>query len=117
MAEDDETTDRRDVPERFRFSAVLWRAEAQDAWFFVTLPPEVADGVRRRPRPPRSFGSVRVEVTVGTSTWRTSVFPDTARGSYLLPVKKAVRAAEDLEEDEPVEVGLEVLADGIPLGG
>jgi hypothetical protein len=107
MAADE--TGGREVPERFRFSAVLWRAEAQDAWFFVTLPPDVAEGVRRRPRPPRGFGSVRVEVTVGSSTWRTSVFPDTARGSYVLPVKKAVRVAEDLEEDEPVEVALEVL--------
>ena len=39
---------------------------------------------------------MRVEVTLGTSTWRTSVFPDKARG-YVLPVKSAVRRREGLD--------------------
>lgn len=97
------------VPERCLFRATLWRAEAQDAWYFLTLPPDASATVRQRPRAPRGFGSVRVEVTVGGTTWRTSVFPDAASGCFVLPVKKAVRLAEDLEEGEPVDVELEVL--------
>jgi hypothetical protein len=92
-----------------RFSAALWRADAQDAWYFVTLPIEVAESVREVPRPSRGFGSVRVQATVGGTTWQTSVFPDTASASYLLPVKRSVRDAEDLEEGEPVEVLLTML--------
>src|SRR4051812_11017779 len=92
-----------------RFSAVLWEWEAQGGWFFVTLPPESSDLVRERPRPARGFGSVRVRATVGTTTWATSVFPDSKRGAYVLPVKRAVRAAEGLEEGEPADVTLEVL--------
>ena len=76
--------------------AELWLADAADAWVFVTLPPDVGEEVRERAGPPRGFGSVRVEVTVGSTTWRTSVFPDKVRG-YVLPVKKAVRRAESLE--------------------
>jgi len=48
-------------------------------------------------------------VTVGGSTWSTSVFPDTKRGSYLLPVKKAVRTAEGVGDGDDVDVSLEVL--------
>jgi len=45
-------------------------------------------------------------VTVGSSTWNTSIFPDTKSESFLLPVKKAVRVAEDLDDGAPVDVRL-----------
>jgi hypothetical protein len=94
---------------RFRFTAALWEWGEQGGWFFVTMPEEAASDIREVPRIPRGFGSVRVRVTVGGSTWSTSVFPDSKRGSYLLPVKKAVRAAEGLAEGDDVLVELEVL--------
>ena len=92
-----------------RFTAELWRWEAQGAWFFVTVPPPESALIRERPRPPRGFGSVRVRATIGSTTWSTSVFPDSTRGAYVLPVKKAVRRAEDLEEGDDAAVLLEVL--------
>ena len=41
--------------------------------------------------------------------WRTWVFPDAKYETYVLPVKKAVRAAEGLREGSTVRVELEVL--------
>lgn len=38
-----------------------------------------------------------MRVTVGGSTWTTSIFPDSARGCYVLPIKRAVRKAEALD--------------------
>lgn len=100
-----------DEPE-YRFGAELWEwSEAGgDAatWVFLTLPPEVDADIRDRPRPPRGFGSVRVEVTVGSTTWRTSVFPDKVRG-FVLPVKKPVRRAERLDVGDRAEVRLRLL--------
>lgn len=52
-----------------------------------------------------------VEVTVGAATWRTSIFPDTRSESFLLPVKKAVRSAEGLDDGSCVSVLL-ALVDG-----
>ena len=92
------------------FDAELWEWDAaQDgtSWVFVTVPPDETEEIRLRSGPPRGFGSVRVEVTVGGTTWRTSVFPD-ARG-YALPVKKAVRRAESLEVGDSARVTLELL--------
>jgi len=66
--------------------------------------------VRLLSGPPTGFGSVRVEVTLGTSTWRTSVFPDQARG-YVLPVKSAVRRREDLGLGDRVGVSLTLVTD------
>jgi len=50
---------------------------------------------------------VRVEVTVGATTWRTSVFPD--KRGYALPVKKAVRRAESLDIGDSARVTLELI--------
>jgi hypothetical protein len=92
-----------------RFTADLWRWEAQTGWFFVTVGEDASARIREVPRPPRGFGSVRVRATVGATSWTTSVFPDAARGAYVLPVKKAVRRAEGLDEGDPAHVVLEVL--------
>ncbi len=89
------------------FTADLWPWEARSAaWQFVTLPRELAADIAEQPRPPRGFGSVRVSVTIGGSTWQTSIFPDSDSGSYVLPIKKGVRAKEGLEEGDTVEVEL-----------
>ena len=93
-----------------RFTAPLWRYEGDAAWYFVTVPVDVSDDVRELTEGSRrGFGSVRVRATVGGTTWTTSVFPDSKRGAFLLPVKKAVRAAEDLEDGGDVRVALQVL--------
>jgi hypothetical protein len=95
----------------FSFDAQLWQWDARrvDTWTFVTLPADVSDGIRDLATgPPRGFGSVRVRVTVGGTTWQTSIFPGGAQGSYVLPVKKAVRAAEDLEVGDTASVIVEV---------
>ena len=46
---------------------------------------------------------------IGSSQWATSVFPDGARGTYVLPVKKSVRAAEGLDAGDTLPVELTVL--------
>ena len=50
---------------------------------------------------------MRVEVVCGSTTWRTSVFPDSGRGCYVLPLKKAVRTAEGIEVGRPVTLSVE----------
>lgn len=93
----------------FAFEAPLWLSESVASWAFVTLPVDLADELRWRAGPPNGFGSVRVEVGVGSTTWRTSVFPDKTSGSYVLPLKVAVRRAEGLEAGDQVAVALQVL--------
>ena len=90
----------------YRFEAELWLWEGDAAWHFVTLPGDVSDDVRALSGARRGFGSVRVRVTVGSTSWLTSVFPDSTRGAYVLPVKKDVRKREQLELGEPVPVQL-----------
>jgi hypothetical protein len=93
------------VASDLRFTAPLWVHHGEGGWHFVTLPPEAADELRDSV-PPRGpgFGAVRVTVTVGDTTWGTSVFPDKATGSFLLPVKKDVRRSNQLVPGDTVRV-------------
>lgn len=95
---------------RFDFHGEIfrWSARRED-WFFVALPAAVSADIRELPRPPRGFGAVRVDVVIGGSQWRTSVFPDAERGRYVLPLKRSVREAEGIGTAGSVRVRLEVL--------
>jgi hypothetical protein len=84
----------------------IWDARQSDSWTFVTVPADLSDELRIRSGPPNGFGSIRVEVRVGGSTWRTSVFPDKASGCYVLPIKAAIRRAEGLAAGDTAEVRL-----------
>ncbi len=85
----------------------VWRSASAAGWHFVTLPEDVADEVRARiAGSPSPFGMARVEATIGATTWSTSLFADTRRGSFLLPIKADVRRREDIEDGDTVDVTL-----------
>lgn len=93
------------------FVAELWEHDGPAAWFFISLPEDEADDIEERfGHRAAGFGSVRVEVSIGASRWQTSIFPDSKRATYVLPVKKAVRRAEGLAAGDAVSVELTVLA-------
>jgi hypothetical protein len=86
----------------------LWDARRPDAWVFASLPPgesqeirDLAGGLRR------GFGSLRVRATIGTSTWATSIFP--GKAGYVLPVKRPVRMAEEIDVGDTVTVTVELI--------
>jgi Domain of unknown function (DUF1905) len=96
----------------FDFEAELWVWDARrvDTWTFLSLPPDISEEIAERALalPRAGFGAVRVDVTVGGTSWRTSIFPSAA-DRYDLPVKKAVRRAEDLEPGDRVSVRVELV--------
>ncbi|MEU4692879.1 DUF1905 domain-containing protein [Actinoplanes sp. NPDC023714] len=86
----------------------IWDARRGESWTFVSLPKaeselirELTEGVRR------GFGSLRVRVTVGGTTWKTSIFPGAE--AFVLPIKRAVRQAESLEAGDVAAVTVELL--------
>ncbi len=94
------------------FDAELWTWDARraDSWTFVSLPAGASQEIRElADGPRRGFGSLRVRVVLGGSTWTTSIFPDSARGAYVLPVKRAVRNAEALDTGDIATVTVELI--------
>jgi hypothetical protein len=91
----------------FGFSAQLWMWDGPGAWYFVTVPRAISAEIRReyseRAKP---GGSLRVGARIGATRWKSSLFYDTKRVAYLLPVKAAVRAKEQLRDRDMVKVNL-----------
>ena len=92
------------------FTAPLWRWEARrELWTFVSLPEDVTEELHDLAGDlPRGFGAVRVHARVGTVQWWTSVFPQEADSRYVLPIKRSVRAANDLALGDPVAVWVQL---------
>lgn len=87
----------------------LWDARRDESWTFVSLPAEASQDIREMfDGPRRGFGSLRVRATLGGSTWTTSIFPG-ADGCYVLPVKRAIRKAEDLEVGDIATTTVELI--------
>ncbi|MEV4641762.1 DUF1905 domain-containing protein [Actinoplanes sp. NPDC049548] len=94
------------------FDAELWTWDARrdDSWTFVSLPVAESETIREiTAGVQRGFGSLRVRVRIGATTWTTSIFPDKGREAYVLPVKKAVRRAQRLEPGDTATVEVELL--------
>ena len=100
-----------------RFAAPLQSLHIEEGYApmgFLRIPAEAAEAIvaheferRLEIGKRRGFGSVKVTVTLGGSTWQTSLFPN-KDGSWFLPIKKPVRVAEDLMDGDEVEVELEL---------
>jgi Domain of unknown function (DUF1905) len=84
-----------------------WQGKAKDgtpssmSWFFITVDGPVAEAIRAAsPGRTAAWGSVYVSVTIGATSWQTSLFPSKEVNGYLLPVKAAVRKAERIAEGD-----------------
>jgi hypothetical protein len=88
----------------------IWDARRDESWTFVSLPADTSEEIRHRAGGlRRGFGSLRVRAAVGATVWTTSIFPDSGRDAYVLPVKRAVRTAESLAAGDVVAVAVELL--------
>ena len=90
----------------FTFKAEVWLWSGKVAWHFVTVPLKLSEDIKGfSDGPRRGFGSIRVKVTIGKTTWGTSIFPE-KKGAYLLPLKADVRKKEHLAVGDAVQVSI-----------
>lgn len=95
----------------YKFKAKIWLYQGGKAsWHFITLPKKQSEQIKFFERGLRhGWGSVPVAVTIGKTTWKTSIFPDKKSGSYLLPLKADVRRCEKTKAEDTITVSLEVI--------
>jgi Domain of unknown function (DUF1905) len=95
---------------KYQFEGEVHRWASNPAFFLVSLPKNYSDEIAEISEGlTAGFGSLKVEVTIGKVTWRTSIFPDSATGLFDLPLKAEVRKKNELVEGSIAKVELEVL--------
>ncbi len=93
----------------YSFKAEVWLYEGMAGWHFVTVPKKLSQeltdefGVIKR-----GWGSLPVQVIVGKTEWRTSIFPDKKASAYLLPLKAEVRKKEDITTGDTITLTLRI---------
>jgi hypothetical protein len=93
----------------YDFEAKIWLYSGEAAWHFITLPVDIAHNIDFYfDQDKKGWGSLPVQVTVGNTTWTTSIFPDKQSGSYMLPLKAEVRKKEQLKVQDTVQFSLSV---------
>lgn len=92
----------------FTFVAKLWVYTGPGAWHFVTLPKDIAEQIKLCRGQRYGFGTIRVTGRIGQTKWKTSLFPDTASNSFLLPIKAELRKKESLSVGEPTSITMAI---------
>lgn len=93
----------------FSFKATIWLYGGNGPWHFITLPKTVTQEIQAKKRVHRGWGSLKVTVCIEDQTWDTSIFRDKNRG-YILPIKKSVRKALDIGQDDTINIQLTIHA-------
>jgi len=79
------------------------------AWHFVGLSKSIGQEIKENfGKNAKGFGSLRVEVSIRKTVWKTSIFPEKSSGSYLLPIKASVRKKENIEAGDEITFKLKI---------
>lgn len=95
----------------FTFDAELWIYSGPTAWHFITLPVAISDEIKFFVKSRNGFGSVRVNVAIGDSAWKTSIFPYSEANAFILPIKKEVRHKQSLHAGDTASIRLTIPID------
>jgi hypothetical protein len=89
----------------FRGEVIHWRGPSP--FHFVAVPAKQAAQITDvAPMVSYGWGCIPVSARIGATDWTTSLFPKD--GGYLVPVKDAVRRAEDVELGDRVAIQLTI---------
>jgi hypothetical protein len=101
-------------PISFEASVIYWRGPSP--FFYAPLPAPHAEEIRRVSRfVTYGWGVIPVEATIGGVTFKTSLFPKD--GTYLLPIKAAVRREAGVTAGDVVAVEMTLQPAQRPPGG
>lgn len=94
----------------FKLHSKVFLYPGMAGWHFIAIPKEASEAITARFKSlKRGWGSLRVAVRLGKSSWRTSIFPDKKAGVYLLPLKAEVRKKEGIGAKDAVAFSIEIL--------
>jgi len=89
----------------FEAEVIVWRGPSP--YFFAPVPATDAEEIRRVARAASyGWGVIPVETTIGETTFTTSLFP--RDGTYLLPLKDAVRRKAEVTAGDRIAVAMTV---------
>lgn len=78
------------------------------SWFFVALEKELSQKISKTWKEQKGWGRIKVEVTIGKTTWQSNLFSE-KKERYLLVIKKPVAEAENLKAGDLISLTIQPL--------
>ena len=97
-------------PPTYCIKAKVWLWSSAASWHFVSIPEDISAEIKFMFGYLKAgWGSLPVKLTIGQTTWKTSLFPNNKTNCYIIPLKAEVRKKEKISVDDEVEIKIEVV--------
>lgn len=94
----------------YKFRSKLWRYKGKAAWHFLSVPVALSKEIKTNfSSDSAAWGSIRILANINGMEWKTSLFPDSKRACYLIPIKKSIRKLSDITESENVNIKFKII--------
>lgn len=92
----------------FNMSGKVWIYPGVGGWHFIYVEKEMAAKIKKVART-YGAGFVKVEATLGKTSWTTALFPSNKSETYLLSIKSAIRKKEDVWDGDDIKVKIKLI--------
>lgn len=93
----------------FAFSAEVWQYHGIGGWFFVSFPESISAEIRNNLKwQEEGWGRLKATAKTGNTAWKTSIWFDTKKNTYLLPLKAEIRKREHIEAGNMLNIIVKV---------
>jgi hypothetical protein len=90
---------------KYEFIGKVWQHAPPGGWYFVSLPQEMSNEIRGALRSEEEgWGRLKATAGIGKSEWKTAIWFDTKRNTYLLALKAEIRKRENIESGTEIAV-------------
>ncbi|UBM59633.1 DUF1905 domain-containing protein [Marinilongibacter aquaticus] len=91
----------------YRFTASVWKYTGESAWHFVSLPASLANEIRNLYKSEEAaWGRLKVTAKIGQNKWKTAIWYDSQKETYLLPLKAEIRKREKIINGQSLYINI-----------
>lgn len=92
---------------KYQFSGKLWRDNAENGWYFVTVPNNYSKEIRSNLKwQEEGWGRMKAIAIIKGVEWNTSIWFDSKDKNYILPVKLEIRKKLSLKENDVLTISI-----------
>ena len=92
---------------RYDFSNILWKDDAPGGWCFISVPKHISKEIRENLKwQEEGWGRMKVKIVIDKMEWDTAIWFDTKAGTYLLPIKLAIRKKHSIKVGDKLSISL-----------
>lgn len=92
---------------KYEFSALLWKYSAEGGWYFISLPKDISLEIRSNLKwQEEGWGRMKASAVIKDLHWNTSIWFDTKKDGYILPIKSEIRNNLSLKEGDKLNISV-----------